>query len=401
MKNAQANTPISKAKRAGLHWNIPPYREAPPHDPLAALHQVSPLQDKLRLRLDTVQRKYREVERMAVALYDHDTDWVRTFLAVEAGSNPLAHYQARLVDTTWLKEIADTQSPRVINNFDVLHNSRKRHVQALIDAGYLSSYTVPMCVNGHFFGFIFFNSKSPGIFDPSLISELDMVGHMAALLAFNERANVRTLVATVKSALDMTHSRDPETGNHLERMSRYARLIAHSLAPRYGKDEDFVEHVYLFAPLHDLGKITVPDSVLLKPGILTPEELVIMREHASAGLKLINQLLDNFGLSGVGHVDMLRNIVICHHEAIDGSGYPHGIRGAEIPLEARMVTTADVFDALTSERPYKPAWSNERAALTLREMAGKKLDPECVEALLARPDEIEQIQQGFRENTFG
>lgn len=371
---------------------------------MSQLHQwqeQGPLQHKLQQLLHTLQQKYPEVQRLAVALYDHGSDWVKTFVAVENGANALPFYHARLHDTTWLQTVAASQTPRVINDFSVLEDSHKQHVQALLESGYRASYTLPMCVNGYFFGFVFFNARQAGTFQGALLSELDVLGHLASLMVYNERSSVRTLLATLKSAMNLTHARDPETGNHLERMSRYARLIAQGIAPAKGLDDSFVEHIYLFAPLHDLGKITVPDRVLLKPGRLDDEEQRIMREHARAGLQLIDQLLDNFGLASVSQVPMLRNIVMHHHELYDGTGYPCGLVGEGIPLEARIVTVADVFDALTSERPYKQAWSNAEAFTWMAARAGQMFDPACLQALQARAEEVAHIQQCFRENVFG
>jgi HD-GYP domain-containing protein (c-di-GMP phosphodiesterase class II) len=150
-----------------------------------------------------------------------------------------------------------------------------------------------------------------------------------------------------------------------------------------------------------LGKIKVPDRILLKPDKLTKEEFSIMKSHPQDGRDLIDSLLENYGLNGIGHVDMLRNIANYHHEFIDGTGYPEGLKGENIPIEARIVTVADIFDALTSERPYKEAWSNKAAFSKLREMAGSQLDPQCVEALLSNVDEIEAIQRSFVENDYG
>jgi len=365
------------------------------------LQEQGPLQLKLSYLLHALQRKYPEVERLAVALYDHGSDWVKTFVAVEKQPNPLPLYHARLSETTWLQSVAVSQSPRIINDFSVLQNSQKAHVQALLDAGYRASYTLPMCVNGYFFGFVFFNSRTPNLFQGMLLSELDMLGHLASLMVYNERSSVRTLLATLKSAMTLTHARDPETGNHLERMSRYSRLIAQEMAGPLGLDDSYVEHVYLFAPLHDLGKITIPDRVLLKPGRLDEAEQRIMRQHSRAGLELIDQLLANFGLASVSKVEMLRNIVLYHHELYDGSGYPDGLIGEGIPLESRIVTVSDVFDALTSDRPYKSAWSNEEAFAWMTERSGTMFDPDCLQALLTQTEDIVHIQHCFRENVFG
>ncbi len=368
---------------------------------LHELQEPGPLSAKLHYLLHALQKKYPAVERLAIALYDPGSDWVKTFVAIEREANPLPFYHARLRDTTWLQAVATSQSPRVINDFSVLEDSNKRHVQALLAVGYRASYTVPMCVNGQFFGFVFFNSCTPGLFQGALLAELDMLAHFASLLVYNEHANVRTLLATLKSAMNMARARDPETGNHLERMSRYARLIAQQIGAAFGQDDSFVEHVYLFAPLHDLGKITIPDQVLLKPGPLNAEEQVIMREHARAGLTLVEQILENFGLAGVGQIHLLRNIILHHHELFDGSGYPDGLAGDNIPLESRIVTVADVFDALTSQRPYKQAWPNEQAFDWLQQQSGRLFDPRCIHALLSCQDEIEHIQHCFAENIYG
>jgi len=184
-------------------------------------------------------------------------------------------------------------------------------------------------------------------------------------------------------------------------MSRYSRLIARALAEKYDLHDDYIEHVFMFSPLHDIGKIGIPDDVLMKPGKLDSDEMEIMKSHTIKGREIIDEILVNFGLDGVDHVNILRNIAEYHHEAVDGAGYPAGKKGGDIPLEARIVAVADIFDALTSQRCYKRAWSNEQAFETLSELAGEKLDQDCVSALLENIEEIERIQQMYRQDKFG
>ena len=205
----------------------------------------------------------------------------------------------------------------------------------------------------------------------------------------------------LKTSGRLTHLRDPETGSHLDRMSRYSRLIARSLAAKYSLADDYIEHVFMFSPLHDIGKIGIPDDVLMKPGRLDAEEMEIMKSHAVKGREIIDEILMNFGLDGVDYVDILRNIAEFHHEAVNGNGYPAGKKGGDIPLEARIVAVADIFDALTSERCYKGAWTNEQAFETLSMLAGEKLDQDCVKALLDNIEEIETIQQQFKQDIYG
>ncbi len=370
-------------------------------DRWAGLNEAASVGEKLRFMHGVIHTHMEFVTRIAVALYDADTDLLRTFAYSSREDCPLTHYQARLADCHSLREIAESRKPRVVNDLSLYNDIDHEHTRIIYQSGYRSSYTLPMIWEGHFFGFVFFNSDKTQVFIDRVLNDLDMVAHMITLLIHNERANVRTMLATIRSALDLTHSRDPETGCHLERMSRYARLIARHLAPRFGFDDTFIEHVFLFAPLHDLGKLTIPDRILLKKGPLDEEEYAVMRTHSEEGRRMIDKLLANYELNDISHVDMLRNIILHHHEAVDGTGYPSGLKSNSIPIEARIVTVADVFDALTSKRPYKDAWSNAEAFTKMRELAGTKLDADCVQVLLDNEPEILAIQQAFQENPFG
>jgi HD-GYP domain-containing protein (c-di-GMP phosphodiesterase class II) len=160
------------------------------------------------------------------------------------------------------------------------------------------------------------------------------------------------LGSAVSLAADLTRFRDADTGAHLGRVTRYARVIAAGLVRSEGLDERFVEDIASLAPAHDVGKLAIPDQILLKQGALEASELEVMRGHVAAGIAVVEELIRDFGLDRTDRVEMLRNIVRSHHEALDGSGYPDGLKGGAIPLEARIVAVADVFDALTSERPY-------------------------------------------------
>lgn len=174
--------------------------------------------------------------------------------------------------------------------------------------------------------------------------------------------------------------RDAGTSAYLERMSRISALIAEEL----GLFEDEVRMIELAAPLHDIGKIAIPDAILMKPGPLNDEEIAEMRRHPRIGHELLSDSHNRF-------VQMSATVALRHHERYDGSGYPDGLKGEEIPLVARIVTVADVLDALISPRPYKHAWSVDEALAYLVEQSGKLFDPKCVDALLgarARLDDI-------------
>ncbi len=341
--------------------------------------------------------KYPFIVRIAIALYDSNSDVLKTFAYSSEDKTPLAQYEAKLGDSISLMEVVERQCPRVVNNMAIYAHAHKHHSETLAKAGFEASYTYPMFFDGKFIGFIFFNSFNKDVFKENILSDIDMSSSLITLMVMNLKSIINTLVATVKSAQILTHNRDPETGGHLQRMSRYSRLIAQKLAPLYGFDDEYIEHIFLFAPLHDVGKIAIPDRVLLKPGPLTPDEFQVMRKHTIKGLEIIDRLILNYGLKGIKHIEILRNIVYCHHELRDGHGYPECLEEKDIPIEARMITVADIFDALTSKRPYKEIWDNDTAFTELKRLAKSQLDEDCVNALLASVDEIEVIQAQFLE----
>lgn len=371
------------------------------HDSLAALNQALPLQQKLVAAHRSVQALFPFVVRIAVAIYDTETSLLKTYVHSSGDHNPLDHYQALLDDAPSLRAILDRGLPRVINHPLTFEEGAHEHTTRIGRAGYAASYTLPIFNEGVFIGFIFFNSDTPAAFTEPVLGQVDIYAHLISLMVINELSSIQTLAAAITTAGRITHVRDPETGSHLDRMSRYSRLIARRLADKYELDDSYIEHVFMFSPLHDIGKIGIPDAILLKPGKLDAEELVVMRTHAQKGADIVNDLIENFGLENFQYKDVLRNIAAFHHETIDGSGYPRGMKGNEIPLEARIVAVADIFDALTSARPYKEPWSNQEAIELLERLAGESLDQDCVDALVSQLEEVEEIQRTFRENTCG
>jgi len=371
------------------------------HDVLEELNKHSPLRDRLVAAHRSVSETFPFIARIAIAIYDPETNILKTYLHSSGNDNPLDHYQALLDEAPSLKAMLDEGLPRVINNMLMFEDGRNEHTIRIGRQGYTASYTLPMFNDGDFFGFIFFNSDQKDVFTENVLRHIDIYGHIISLMVINELTSIHTLTAALKTTGSITHVRDPETGSHLDRMSRYSRLIASELADKYNLNDTYIEHVFMFSALHDIGKISIPDNILLKPGTLDKSETLIMQTHARKGREMIDELLQNFGLDNIEYVDVLRNIAEFHHEAVNGGGYPTGISGDEIPLEARIVAVADVFDALTSRRPYKEAWANEQAIQTLKQLAGEKLDQDCVNALLDNMDQVEKIQQQFYENTYG
>jgi len=371
------------------------------NDTLHELTQKSSLHDKLKATHRSINETFSFIARIAIAIYDPQTQELKTFLHSSGEDNPLDHYQSLLINAPSLKKIFERGIPRVVNDLNEFEEGEHEHTKKIQEHGYAASYTMPMYNQGVFIGFLFFNSDTKDVFDDNVLRQLDLYGHMISLLIVNEFSSIQTLSAAVKTTGKLSHLRDPETGSHLDRMSRYSRIIANALADKYDLNDTYIEHIFMFAPLHDIGKIAIPDNILLKPSNLNEEEWAIMKTHSQKGREMIDDLLKNFGLVNFEHVDVLRNIAESHHEAINGTGYPRGIKGDDIPLEARIVAVADVFDALTSVRSYKEAWSNADAIEALQELAGEVLDKDCVDALVQNMDQILEVQKQFCEDDFG
>jgi response regulator RpfG family c-di-GMP phosphodiesterase len=180
--------------------------------------------------------------------------------------------------------------------------------------------------------------------------------------------------------------RDPETGAHIQRMAHYSRIIAEKL----GWNATDQDRLLQAAPMHDVGKLGTPDHILLKPGRLAPEEFAIMKRHAVIGWEILKD-------SSAPILAMSAEIALTHHEKFDGSGYPSGAAGLAIPVSGRIVAVADVFDALTSDRPYKRAWEMERALEFLQQGRGTHFDPECVDAFLGALDAVQAVRERYRD----
>ena len=376
---------------------------SPPHSghPLNSNNATAP-SATLSARLEELHRSLLEriprIDRISCVKYDSGEDLLKTFISSNRMGRPITQYEYKLEDSPALSELADSRNFRIIDDIPAQIAPSNFHSAWLLEQGYRSSMTIPIYDNRDFFGFVFFDSKSAHAFDPLVQRDVLLFCNLINMAISSEMTTVRSVVASAQIARDFANLRDFETGGHLERMARYSRVIAKALATTHGLNDEFVEHVFLFAPLHDVGKIGIPDSILLKPGKLDAEEREVMESHVEKGMQIVDRIIGDFALGQLPDSSILRNIVGGHHEWMDGTGYPNKLSGEGIPIEARIVTTADIFDALTSKRPYKEAWSVDSACEELRSMAAKgKLDLACVNAMIDYSAQIKDIKDRYRD----
>ena len=270
-----------------------------------------------------------------------------------------------------------------------------RGVRVLLDPNAPIEEESPWCVTlmgseGGVYGKVCVTpSNAQDSLDLAAQAHLEAVASTASVALDNQARRTerdRAQQSAILALARLAEKRDDDTGRHLERVSQYSRIIAEGLRMR-GLHLDLItdswtEDLVRSAPLHDVGKVGIPDSILKKPGPLTTAEREVMKTHTTIGAATLEAARAE-GDAG-GFLEMGRDIALCHHERWDGEGYPRGLSGDEIPLSARILSLADVYDALTTSRPYKEAWSHQRAMEWIAERGGTQFDPEVISVFLSR-----------------
>ena len=271
----------------------------------------------------------------------------------------------------------------------------------LREAGMVSAAVLPVRDDADINAGVILASSNPDAFIGWRARWLQNVGHLIAHAIYRSVHVEQLGISMVRGLAELAEKRDPTTGRHLERMRRYAGLVARELVRRGEVDPAswprFAEQVETFAPLHDIGKVGVSDMILLKPGALTATETREMRRHPKMGADVLIAAGERLGGEGEKLLAHAIDIALYHHEKFDGSGYPHGMVGEAIPLAARIVAVADVFDALTSERPYKKAWPLQEALDYLEAERGRHFDPKVIDAFLDCLVDVRRIRELFSD----
>lgn len=263
---------------------------------------------------------------------------------------------------------------------------------------------VPLLTGSEPVGIMMLSGTSRAPFTEEAIATANSIADSASIALRGRQHHQErdeTQDAVIMALAKLSEYRDPETGQHLNRLKVYCRLLCEALRshPVLGPQitQAFIEDVVRSSPLHDIGKVGIPDHILKKPGRHTEEEFELMKTHASIGGDTLRSVLEECRYQGFIRTGM--DIAYCHHERWDGTGYPKGLSGAEIPLAARVLALADVYDALTTARVYKPAFPHEKARQIIIEGSGSHFDPSIVDAFLSREHDFATTAQALADNS--
>jgi HD-GYP domain-containing protein (c-di-GMP phosphodiesterase class II) len=342
---------------------------------------------------------------IGIALIDDEKKLLRASYGVSDGS--IVGLTERIMGASWLikdtslGELLHTGKARILNDLEEYTAGKplKPYNKILLEAGIRSSITLPLIVSGEPVGIIFFSSATKNVYSNEHLKILKTLVNSIAI-SLNQNIFINDLLySSILALAKLAETRDEDTGEHLDRMRKYTRKIAELLYENESFSDqitlEFIDRLERFSPLHDIGKVAIRDGILLKPARLTPEEFEEMKRHTSYGAEVLKAAEQNISKKGKSLFGTGIEIVEGHHEKWDGSGYPYGKKGNDIPLSARIVAVADVFDALTSKRPYKQAFSFEESLHIIEEGSGKHFDPEIVEIFIKNRRRIEDIYHGF------
>ena len=323
------------------------------------------------------------IGRISFVIHDPATDQLRTYLSHDPKVPERRFDERTLASLPALISLQAQREARVIDDLATELDPTQEHNRWLLAQGWRSCLTMPLLRRDALLGFLFLDASRPAAFDGPALEILQPHLDLLLLRIGDDLGSMADLHAILELIVEIAALRDPQTGHHLQRVSHYCRLVAQELAEELPLPPDFAELLFRFGALHDVGKMGIPDRVLLKPREHNPAEREVMRSHVAIGIALIERLIETLHLGDKPATQLLRQVVAHHHEYLDGSGYPAGLRGEAVSLAGRIVAVADIYDSLTQARPYKAAFSEHHAEQILRSMVGAgKLDGRCVEALL-------------------
>ncbi len=322
--------------------------------------------------------------------------------ALESLPKKLVGLRAEVSETSLVSIVRDG-TPRVINDlYSYTQHKDAQYNRILMEAGIKSSITLPLKVNEKPIGIIFFSNTNKDVYREEHIKFLKTLSNSIAI-SLNKNIFIdEMLYSTLLALTKMAEARDEDTGDHLERMKEYSVRITEFLIEDNMYEEEitiaFLKGIERFSPMHDIGKVGVKDGVLLKPGKLTDDEFGEMKKHVIYGVDVLKTAEKNIAKQKYSMFKMGIEIVEGHHEKWNGTGYPYRKAGRDIPLSARIVAIADVFDALTSKRPYKDAYNFEESINYIINEKGRHFDPYIIESLIKHKKEMKTLYDSFQNN---
>ena len=375
--------------------------------------------DEIFKNLNITLRRIIPFNRLTLAMIDESTGTVVTKLVESDREMLLKPGDAYPLEDSSLKKVTESKEFLLIRDTEeyLFGHPDSKGARMLLEEGMRSSMVLPLIINNVTRGFLIFASATPNFFREEHISFLKSVsgqisfsiqrGELLSELELHSKSLeqlvkvrsfeiLKTQKTTIFALSKLAETRDADTGEHLERMRKYSVLIAQIL--KYSGHEDEISNQYLrdlydSSILHDIGKVGIPDSILMKPGPLTPEEFEMIKLHPVIGYNALKTASGELGEDSF--LKMAMDITLYHHERWDGLGYPHGLKGVEIPLSARIVAIGDVYDALTTKRPYKDAYPQEVALEIMKEESGR-YDPALFKIFLDNEAEFNRIREEFK-----
>ncbi|MBF9017200.1 MULTISPECIES: HD domain-containing phosphohydrolase [unclassified Oceanispirochaeta] len=343
------------------------------------------------------------MDRIALAFNDSDGRVTAESAFVKYQKVWLEPGYSEFLSNTSLNKMIHTGNGRIMNDLPsyARQNSVSESTKLILKEGIRSSMTIPLQSNQRCVGFLFISSRESNVYNQFHLKVAQRIAKRLKHRFFHEYLSQELIAESANSFVGLMNERDNETSEHISRMSLYSFTIAKNLSRKdFSIRPGFPREILWFAPLHDIGKISIPDNVLLKKGPLTSTEFEVMKQHVNSGLKIIKGM--NLRIGSILNQSVLKvaeDIISGHHEKYDGSGYPEGLKGREIPLAGRIAAIADVFDALTSKRSYKRAFSIEEALNIMEvEMKGS-FDPYLYECFQDSMDEFLEIYRTHQEDS--
>lgn len=365
--------------------------------------------------LNIIMRRIIPFNRLELTTLNSDSNLVTTKLVASDRNIILREGDSFNLNETPLKNSAENKDVLNLNNLKdhIKKNPNSKSTALLVEEGMNSSLVLPLIVNNITRGFLIFSSKDTDSFQENHITFLkSIVGQISLsiqrgellyeieqhsknledLVELRSRQVIKTQKTTIFALSRLAETRDPETGNHLDRMRSYSVLLAQMLKYIGNHTEitnQYLRDLYDSSILHDIGKVGIPDVILLKDGFLSDNEYQIMKKHTVIGYESLKMASKDLGEDSF--LNMAMDITLFHHERWDAKGYPYGLEGEEIPLSARIVAIADIYDALTSKRPYKEAYSSDKS-FDIMKKEYYRFDPEIFEIFCDNYDEFNKIR---------